>query len=144
MPGPDYTARSKDNRDTRYRAARGYHASRRQSSVLRPDLPGFVPPLDFAVCAYTSDLAVHACFRQGEVVPRLTRHPVSIMLLPIPRKTSGRIAPILDIRPSAPGSPSGFVRKSTAGVYIDEAAGFLMLRPGRWCNLASQVLPLQG
>ena len=99
------------------------------SSVLRPDLPGSVPPRDFTCCAYTRGPAVHGCFRRGRSRSSLCSSSCSIVPLPIPRRTSGLRAPILDAEklPSPFGTRLGvltFPANPLHAGYIDEAAGF--------------------
>ena len=68
------------------------------SSVLRPDLPGSVPPRDFTLCADTQGPAVHGCSRRGRSRSQLCIIYLSPVPLSIRRKSPRVHVPVSSSR----------------------------------------------
>ncbi len=88
-----------------------------------------IGPLDFTGCPYTRGPAVHGCSRRGQSRSALCSFSCSVVPLPIPRRTSGLNAPILDPEklPSPFGTRLGVLTFPASPLHagsIDEAAGF--------------------
>ncbi len=89
------------------------------SSVLRPDVPGSVPPHDFALCAYTCSLAVRGRSRRGRSPSSLCPSSLPIVPSPVPRRASGLRTPTL--RPEMLSSPR-FARLDTLNVPLESTS----------------------